>query len=135
MGLIDIIKRIPADADLRLMDPGPVPVAVYGGQAHTYPGSGADVIVPLGTVRRSLKIDRREFYAWLFLRGTANFEVNGVPIITGSYAGARGTAFDVDGPRALTPSERLAVDSGTASEIAPGELVDALLRGDRGATA
>ncbi len=133
-GLVAGVAHMPPDAELGLMDPGSVPVAIYGGEARCYPGKGSEVVMPIGRVRDSLdlQITRGEFYAWLMLHDTTKFLIEGVPLAMGGYAGARGTAFGSDGPRALTPAERAMVESGTAPEVGPPEFIDAMLQGSSG---
>lgn len=128
-GLIPVVVQMPADADLRLMDPGPVPVAIFGDEAHTFPGNGLDTPVPLDYARQLDKIERVEFFTWLTLRGTKKFLIGGVPIAIGGYAGERGTAFVSNGPRALTTPEREAIESGAANQVEDVEFVSAMLRG------
>ena len=128
-GLIAVVAQMPADADLRLMDPGPVPIAIFGGEAHTFPGGGADTLMPLDRVRGLEKIERSEFFTWLTLRGTRKFLIAGVPIAVGGYAGERGTAFGRGGPRALTPDERDAIESDRTDEVEDAEFVTEMLRG------
>jgi len=128
-GLIAVVAQMPADADLRLMEPGPVPIAIIGGEAHTFPGNGADSPIPLDYARQLDKIERAEFFTWLTLRGTRKFLIAGVPIAVGGYAGERGTAFVREGPRALTSAEREAIESGATNEVEDVDFVAAMLRG------
>jgi hypothetical protein len=131
-GLIAAVAKIPVEADLRLLEPGPVPVAIYGGEAHVFPGSGADITIPLGDVRDLQKIDRVEFFARLMLHETTKFLIAGVPVAFGGYAGDRGTAFDEHGPRALSPAERAAIESRHVPQVGAFEFIEQLLRGAAG---